>query len=115
MNDPKSMPTADTSTDLLLGRCLTRRGLLYEMANLISLTVHALIVEKLMSALRRTPQPGYANVSVDQLYRADIEMFRLRASWSREGIIQKPGGQRPLGELVPKALAADAVHEVLMS
>ena len=62
---------ADTSSELLLQLALTRRGIAFEMSNLLSFTLHSRWVERLMSA-RLDAVPASHNLpTMAQLQVAD--------------------------------------------
>ena len=104
---------AELGTDLLLERALTRRGLTFDQANLMDFSAHDLIKEKLTASLLEKPPDGFMPVSLDQLYRADMEIFRQLASQTRNGVRAQPGGSRPLDALVESVLNSPRVNQIL--
>ena len=69
--------TADHSSPLHLQWCLQRRGLALDMCRVLSWHTHEKWLAFLLQALTREVPPGYAPVSINQLLRADSEMFLL--------------------------------------
>ena len=82
-------------TDLRLQNALEKRGLAMDQAALLSFQVHDKWVERMFQAMMTDPPPGYSRVSVQQMYRADKEVFRVLAEHTRGGIKSAP---RSLGE-----------------
>ncbi|CAE7232725.1 unnamed protein product [Symbiodinium sp. CCMP2592] len=72
-----SSQSADCGTPLQMQWCLQRRGLALDMNQIISWEAHERWVAYLMQSLARDVPPGYAKVSVDQLLKADSELFLL--------------------------------------
>ncbi|CAE6914886.1 PARP6, partial [Symbiodinium sp. CCMP2456] len=74
---------ADTSTELLVQLALTRRGIAFEMSNILSYNLHTRWVERLMSA-RLDPVPASHSLpSMAQLQAADRKLFQVLADQSR--------------------------------
>ena len=66
---------ADTSNELLMQWALQRRGLAFDQCKLISNDVHYKWVQSLLMQLTRDAPPGYAKVQMEQILRADRELF----------------------------------------
>ena len=101
---------ADTSSELLLQLALTRRGIAFEMSNLLSFTLRSKWVERLMSA-RLDAVPASHNLpTMAQLQAADRKLFQILADQSRAGI-QVTASGRPLDSLFEAAtLTAEVAH-----
>ena len=101
---------ADTSSELLLQLALTRRGIAFEMSNLLSFTLRSRWVERLMSA-RLDAVPASHNLpTMAQLQAADRKLFQVLADQSRAGI-QVTASGRPLDSLFEAAtLTAEVAH-----
>ena len=95
---------ADLATDFKLDLALRRRGLAFDMGDLMSWNCHERLREDLMSALTRTPPPGYARTSKQQLRRADEVAFEIMAK-ATEGGVKRVGGHRPLDATIDRVLA----------
>ena len=91
---------ADLSTDLRVKYALTRRGLAFDQAHIMSYKVHDKVVQLYLKYYLKDPQLGFDRVSFDQILRADHELFRRMVEETRGGI-KSLGGRRPLDALVP--------------
>ena len=94
---------ASCATDLALDLALRRRGLAFDMSDLMSWDAHEKLRQDLMAALLRTPPPGYQKVSKQQIRRADEQAFAIMAK-ETEGGIKRKGGAKPLDAAIDKAL-----------
>ena len=99
----KSDP-ADLSSDLKVAYALRRRGLAFEMADIMSYEVHEKLVDQLLAAFMKDPLPGYARVGVNQLIRADQEAFKQLAYLTSNGIKKDGARRRPCDEGLIKIL-----------
>ena len=81
---------ADVSTDYKLHRALLRRGVAMHMARLLNYQIHDTLVRWLMREYQREPIVGYAKVSLEQLLRADQEVFTRLAELTRSGLGRNP-------------------------
>jgi len=94
---------ADTASDYNLDLALRRRGLAFEMADLMGWEAHEKLRNDLMSSLSRPPIPGYGKVTKIQLKRADEIAFGL-LSKATEGGVKRVAGERPLDKAVEAVL-----------
>ena len=94
---------ADLASDLKVDMALRRRGLALDMADLRTWEKHERLREELMSAWARRQPPGYAQVTVAQVRKADEAIFTIMAKLSGNGI-KKAGGERPMDAAVEEAL-----------
>jgi hypothetical protein len=74
----------DLSSDLKMVQALHRRGTAMHIANLLDFRTHDTIVKLFLSELQRAAPHGYRPVSVDQLCRADVEIFRQLADLTQD-------------------------------
>ena len=90
---------ADHGTELKFQWCLTRRGLAMDLTNVLSWNVHQKWVQTMFSCYSSEAPSGYGKVSLQQLIRADKEMWTIMA---REVSSLKPNaqGQKPLDVMV---------------
>ena len=99
---------ADLATDLKIDLALRRRGLALEMADAMSWECHEKIREVLMSALDRRQPPGYGQLSVAMIRKADEEAFAVMAKSTCTGIKKLEGktsvGREHPGHLVQPGL-----------
>ena len=95
--------SADTSDNYALRNVLTRRGLAYDQANLITFDVHESWVTRLFDAKMRPVIPGYVPIRMDQIQRADLALFERLAELTRDGITPDAAGRRPLDAAIRMA------------
>ncbi|CAE6932646.1 unnamed protein product [Symbiodinium natans] len=69
--------TAHHATPLEVQWCLQRRGLAYDLNQVISWEAHESWVSYLMQHLTRPAPPNYAQVGISQILKADCELFLL--------------------------------------
>jgi hypothetical protein len=87
---------ADLKDHLMLRYALQRRGVALEIARLMSFKVHEKLINFFFEELARDSLPGYAQVTLEQVRRADKEVFMRLAEKTRGGIVQAAGDERPL-------------------
>ena len=75
-----SLPAIDVGTEMKLMYALQRRGLAFDLVSLMSWEIHAEWCNKLFRALMADAVPHFSPISLDQLLRADQELFMLLAS-----------------------------------
>ena len=76
----QSLATIDVGTELRLMYALQRRGLAMDLVGLISWDTHTDWSNKLFRALMADTVPNFNPITIDQLLRADQEMFLLLAA-----------------------------------
>ena len=76
----------NADSELKLHVALKRRGLAFEMGDLLQFELHGRLVEKMIAAYMRPAIGGHKKVDVAQIERADKEAFRLLAERTRGGI-----------------------------
>ena len=69
----------DTSSELHLQWALMRRGMAYDQCGLIEWNTHQSWVKQLLNLLSKAAPEGYSKVRLNQLVRADRELFTLMA------------------------------------
>ena len=105
---------ARTSTDLLLRYTLQRRGLAFDIADLMAYEEHQKIVDGLLTEYLRPAPLGYADITIEQLSRTDREIFKRLQSKCRGGIRRGTDGSRPLEVHLDSVLADPRVRMLLM-
>ena len=98
--DPKLK--ADTSNELLMQWALQRRGLAFDQCKLISNDIHERWVNMLLMQLTREAPSGYAKVNMEQILRADREMFTVMAQEHSGPFLNRPKGELPLDLLMTR-------------
>ena len=107
-------PKADVSSDLKVSQALARRGVAMELANLMEVQNHELIAKLLLKEYQREPPSGFQRVSLDQLQRADREIWSFMADRARDGLVTDSMGARPLDRLVRLAVVDPTVLMLLL-
>jgi hypothetical protein len=105
---------ANTSSDSRLRVALQRRGLMFDQCELMSYANHEKIASFLFLAYMRIPLPGFSSVSLDQMLRADTEVFRVLVQRTRAGVRRLPDGTLPLDNHVQAVLDSVAVNMLLL-
>ena len=103
LQETKTVPDADSSTAFSLMQCFRRRGLAYDFAQLISFRAHEKYVDTLFKHLSAEPPPNYVATSVNQLLRADREVFLFMSQHCKD-IRPDVAGKRPLDDMLLEAL-----------
>lgn len=75
-----NLPVVDVGTELRLMYALQRRGLAFDLVGLMSWETHTDWSNKLFRALMADAIPNFSPISIDQLLRADQELFLLLAA-----------------------------------
>jgi hypothetical protein len=87
---------ADLKDHLMLRYALQRRGVALEIARLMTFKVHEKLINFFFEELARDALPGYSQVTLEQVRRADKEVFMRLAEKTRGGIVQEAGDDLPL-------------------
>lgn len=103
LQETKAVPDADSSTAFSLMQCFRRRGIAYEFAQLISFRAHEKYIDMLFRHLSAEPPPNYSRTTINQLLRADREVF-LYMSQHCKDIRPDVAGNRPLDNMLQEAL-----------
>ena len=98
IKNPVNKLEADLGTDLLLKYALTRRGLAFDQANLVSFQMHDAWVERLMEVRHTAPPASYSGISHQQLLNADRKLFVKLAESTRSGVQLQATG-KPLDKV----------------
>lgn len=75
-----SLAAVDVGTEMKLMYALQRRGLAFDLVGLVTWDVHMEWTNKLFRALMTESIPGFNQISVQQLLRADQELFLIAAA-----------------------------------
>eukprot|EP00435_Cladocopium_sp_Y103_P059251 s441_g21.t1 len=110
VENKRSDPIADTSTEILLQYALQRRGLSMDQANLLDFKTHQLWVDRLIKVRLQVPPPGYSKTTFRQLLEADKKLFEELADETRHGIQSTTKG-RPLDNIFETCMnKAEVMH-----
>eukprot|EP00435_Cladocopium_sp_Y103_P006698 s4577_g2.t1 len=104
----------DASSELEVLNAMKRRGIAYELANLMSYEKHEMIVNLLFQELQREPLDGFRKLTLSQLAAADREIHVKLAEKTRSGLPLGPAGELPLDPHVESVLEMPAVMWLLM-
>lgn len=105
---------ANISCELRLGWALARRSIANEIGSIMSFEAGELISSFLLRERMSEPRDSrYAPPSMEQIRKADIEIWRLLGKRCRVGIRPKADGSYPLDEAVPGVLVDPAVTRLL--
>ncbi len=75
LKETSKIPDADTNSAFALLQCFKRRGLAYELAQLISYPEHERYTDALFRHLSEESPPGFATTSMTQFLRPDRQVF----------------------------------------
>ena len=87
---------ADHGSEIKLQWCWQRRGLAMDQCRLLSWEVHDTWVHQLFRTLSQPAPPEFQQVRVDQLFRADRELWTLVAQEYKGTLKPNPAGDIPL-------------------
>ena len=104
-HDESKIPEADVGTDLRMRQAYMRRGVAMEIADVMTMTAHETLVEKLFMEYQREPPPGYAPVTLRQLADADRRLWKT--------VTEKLGGDLER-DIAGNRLVDGAVREAML-
>jgi hypothetical protein len=107
-------PAADVGTDYKFRQMLSRRGLAFDLAGLLSYETHEILACKLMDEMSREPLIGYLTVSREQLERADRHVFMRLSELTRLGIRRRQDGTLPLENAMKIVVTETSFQFLLM-
>ena len=90
---------ADHGSEIKLQWCLQRRGIALEMCNLVSWTISQTWLATMFNTYATDPPSGYGRVTLQQLIRADKELWTLAARQTTS-IRPDANGDRPLDNVL---------------
>ena len=105
---------ADTSTDYKVRSAFLRRGLAFDQAQIMSFATHEKMVNCYFQELMRDAPHGFRKVSMDQVVRADREVFRKLAELTRTGLKPTMAGTRPVDDCLIAVLESASVQILLL-
>jgi hypothetical protein len=106
--------TADTSSDYKVRSAFLRRGLAFDQAQIMSFESHEKLPKMFFKELMREPPPGFRRVTLDQVIRADREVFRKLAEMTRSGVKPESSGNRPIDTCIVSVLESASVQLLLL-
>ncbi|CAJ1340955.1 unnamed protein product, partial [Effrenium voratum] len=96
------VPHCDTSSELLLLQALTRRALCLDLVGAASFDVVEKYHSMLMRCLQETSPPGYRQVDVLQILKADQRAWLRLSEMVKSGLKRGTDGQLPLDSAFPR-------------
>lgn len=113
-HDESKIPEADVRTDLRMRQAYSRRGVALEIADIMTMTVHERLIEKLFMEYQREPPPGYAPVSLRQLGDADMRLWKLMIEKMTGDLGRDSSGERLADKALREAMQEPAFLTMLM-
>ena len=96
---------SDLGTDLLLRNALTRRDLAFDNCRLVEFGTFNSWTDMLLDAYTEpAASEDLQKVTISQLHRADLALFKVMAVFTRKGIKPKSNGEFPLEVALLKAM-----------
>ncbi|CAE8705777.1 unnamed protein product [Polarella glacialis] len=105
---------SNINTDLHMKYALQRRALAFDQARIVTFSVMEAWSETLLRAYMSDPPAGYARVAVEQLFRADRELFRFMQEKTRDGIRMTLSGALPCDAAMTAASSNTSVCFLLL-
>ena len=102
--------SADTSTDLLLRNALQRRSLAFDNCRLVAYSVFERWTDILLDAYLSPAIGGHQRVSIEQLHRADLQLFKLAMHETKDGVRMRSDGTFPVEEAIKAGMVAPEVR-----
>ena len=96
----------DTTSEMTLQWCLQRRGIAFDQSRLISWSTHQTWMQQLLTTLSKDPPEGYGRVKIEQVVKADRELFTIMANEIKGSLRPLPTGILPMDEAM-KQLRVD--------
>lgn len=107
------VPEAEWNTELKFQWCMMRRGLAFDQCRVVSWAVHQHWVNYMLNLLSRPVNPGFQGIKLDQLVRADREMWTLLAQ-EVTGSIKMKGTDIPLDKHITRLSTDPRVTMLLL-
>ena len=105
----------DMTSDLKVVQLLQRRGIALDVAGIMGFEQHDQIVQLLIEELQRDQPTGYAPLTVEQLQRADKEVWELIGKQTaKTGLHCTYDGKFPAGEAVEAIINHPTVRMLLL-
>ena len=103
----------DTGSELKLQWCWQRRGVAFDRCGLVSWSVHEKWVSAMLNQLSKDTPHGYGHIKVEQLIRADRELFTILSQENIGSLKPDAAGVSPLDARV-RALMTDPRSTMFM-
>ncbi|CAK9025202.1 Cation channel sperm-associated protein 1 [Durusdinium trenchii] len=100
---------ADFTTDLKLRLALQRRSLAFDQSRLVDYEDFKKWTQILIEAYTSSPPSGYGRISLEQVHRADLELFKHMMRSARGGV-KVLSGIQPMKTALQQAIVAPEVR-----
>ena len=107
------VPEAEWNTELKFQWCMMRRGLALDQCRVLSWSTHQQWINYMLNLLGRPVNPGFQNIKLDQLVRADRELWTLLAQ-EVTGSLKMKGTDIPLDKHVTRLSTDPRVTMLLL-
>lgn len=107
------VPEADWNTELKFQWCMMHRGLALDQCRVLSWSVHQHWINYMLNLLGRAVNPGFQSIKIDQLVRADREMWTILAQ-EVNGSLKMQGAVIPLDQHVTRLSTDPRVTMLLL-
>ncbi|CAE7262817.1 unnamed protein product, partial [Symbiodinium microadriaticum] len=105
---------ADVTTPLMLHFAFQRRGIAFDQCGLIEWSTHQDYLHRLLFALSAPVPPGFSQVTIQQIVRADKELWTIMARECMPPFKAKPDGTKPLDVSMSKLMLDSRVQMWLL-
>ena len=105
---------ADVTTPLMLHFALQRRGFAFDQCGLIDWNTHQDYLHRLLFAMSAPVPPGFSQVNIQQIVRADKELWTIMARECAPPFKPKPDGTKPLDVSMSKLMLDSRVQMWLL-
>ena len=104
LQDAAHGPQAELVSDLMIKNALSRRGLAFDQASIMSFAMHERWVSKLFRHYTSVTPVGYSGVSYEQLRRADVALFTKLIDQTRGRVRPDNTGAIPADAEMPSIM-----------
>ena len=96
----------DTSSEMTFQWCMQRRGIALDQSRLVDWANHQIWLQQLLTTLAKDPPEGYSKVRIEQVIKADRELFTIMSNEIKGSLRPTPAGKMPMDEAL-KLLRVD--------
>ena len=96
VTSPSLQGPVDTSNQIALQWAMQRRGIALDQCRIVEWSTHQLWVQQLLTTLHKNAPEGFQKVRIDEVIRADKELFTILANEHQGNIRQDATGALPI-------------------
>ena len=96
----------DTSSEMTFQWCMQRRGIALDQSRLVDWANHQIWLQQLLTTLAKDPPEGYSKVRIEQVIKADRELFTIMSNEIKGSLRPTPAWTMPMDEAL-KLLRVD--------